>query len=154
MGLFRMPGPELRSNGGEKFTGEYGARSPRQSLGMGLYEDPTGRIWCGAFRDPAIYVFDPRQKRQRGFQRIPIASMLRAPSERIPDVLHCAISDPSGALWFGWQLDIARYIDGKIELLQPTDGLPQTAARALRSGRPRPLDARFDERHRLGGGSA
>ena len=130
-GLFRIPGPKLKSSGGEKFTGEYGARSPRQSLGMGLYEDPAGRIWCGAYRDPAIYVFDPRQKQRRGFQRIPIAGILSAPSERIPDVLHCAIADPSGALWFGWQVDIARYRDGKIELLRPTDGLPQTAARAF-----------------------
>lgn len=130
-GLFRLPGPQLTFKGGEKFTGEYGATAPRELFGRGVYEDQKGRIWCGAFRDSAVYVFDPRQKQERGFRSIPIVSNLSAPSERIPDVLHCTISDTSGAMWFGWQGDIGRYRDGKIELLQPTEGLPETAARAF-----------------------
>ena len=130
-GLYRFPGPALQFHTGRKITEADGAPALHKRFGLGLYEDPLGKIWCGAFADRALFVLDPNLIARSAFKRIPLDASVGVPPEKNLDVLHCSIGDRSGELWFAWQADLGRYKDSKVTLLEATEGLPETTARAL-----------------------
>jgi ligand-binding sensor domain-containing protein/signal transduction histidine kinase len=117
-GLYLFNGPELDFRHGKKIA---------SGLGHAWYEDPQGRIWCGG-NDPALYVLDPKQSDRSVFQRIPLD---KTPKGHTLDALHCAISDRSGEMWFGWQADLGRYRNGKVELIDPPTGLAELLPRSF-----------------------
>jgi signal transduction histidine kinase/ligand-binding sensor domain-containing protein len=124
-GLYYFPGPELDFRHGKKFGPVDGAPSIKE-FGIGWYEDPQGRIWCGALSDPALYVLDPGEGKRQMFKRMPLD---KAPSGRTLDALHSAIADRSGQIWFGWQGELGRYRNGHLELIDPPNGLSEIPAR-------------------------
>ena len=126
-GLYHFKGPRLDFHTGKKITIADGIRPGDKYFGLGIYEDPTGRIWCGGERE--LYTLDLNQKGPAVFKRLPLDGSLGLPEGKHFELLHCVISDRSGALWFGWHDDIGRYKDGRMTLLAPTDGLPATKPR-------------------------
>jgi len=129
--LYRVAGPALDLRRREKLGAVNGAPAAHRPFGVGLYEDPSGKLWCGAFGDRALYVFDPKDSERPVFRRMVLDASLGVPPEKNPDVLHCVVSDRSGALWFGWQFDLGRYRDGKLTLIEPIYGRPATPVRSL-----------------------
>jgi signal transduction histidine kinase/ligand-binding sensor domain-containing protein len=126
-GLYRFRGPELDLRRGRKFGAADGA-PPAKQFGIGWYEDPNGRIWCGALNDPALYMLPPTNGGKRNFERIPLE---KTPRGHALDVLHCAIADRTGEIWFGWQGDLGRYRDGRVELIEPPSGLTDIPPRTF-----------------------
>jgi ligand-binding sensor domain-containing protein/signal transduction histidine kinase len=114
-GLYYSRGPELDFRHGVKFGSANGA-PPIKQFGIGWYEDPNGRIWCGAGGDPALYVLAANNTGKQTFERIPLET---TPKGHALNVLHDAISDRSGEIWFGWQADLGRYQNGRLELIEP-----------------------------------
>src|ERR1051326_4669933 len=126
-GLYYFPGPELDFRHGKKFGPSDGAALMKE-FGIGGYEDPQGRIWCGALNDPSLYLLEPGAGKRPLFKRIPLD---KAPSGRTLDVLHCAITDRAGQIWFGWQGELGRYRNAHLELIDPPRGLSEIPARNL-----------------------
>ena len=127
-GLYRVAGPELDFRRAHRITERQGAPATTKVFGLGMYEDAAGRIWCGAMNDPALYVFDQKESNQAAFKRIPLD---KTPQGRVLDPLHCTIADHSGEVWFGWQADLGRYRNGKLELIDPPQGLNEILPRAF-----------------------
>jgi ligand-binding sensor domain-containing protein/two-component sensor histidine kinase len=138
--LYQLPAEPVDFSRAHKVTAadvapgstEQNREQPR-IFGLGIFEDPSGRMWCGGLGDPALYTCDPSGAGNRVpcFKRIALDESLGVPPAKKLDSLHCAVADKSGALWFGWQGDLGRYKDGKLTLFEPTQGLPRVTVRAL-----------------------
>jgi signal transduction histidine kinase/ligand-binding sensor domain-containing protein len=124
-GLYHFKGPRLDFRAGKKIT----TADRDTQFGLGIYEDPAGRIWCGGYR--SLFMLDRNDNERAVFKRIPLDSSIGIPSDKDPALLHCAISDRSGALWFGWHNDLGRYKDGKMVLFEPSEGLPAISPRTF-----------------------
>ncbi|HVS81259.1 MAG TPA: two-component regulator propeller domain-containing protein, partial [Pyrinomonadaceae bacterium] len=124
-GLFRFQGPELQLRHGRKFTQADGI-SEAAILGPGvpwsLYEAPNGRLWiCST--DKNLYWRDPARQGREVFQHISL------PAVSPFNFVRMMIGDRSGALWLGEMGLLAKLTNGKIAMLQPTEGLPETDPR-------------------------
>lgn len=121
-GLFRFQGPELQLRHGQKFTLADGISET--TIGGGMYADPTGRVWIGS-NDGNLYWGAPARKGRVSFEHISLKAMAPFAAAGL------ITGDRSGALWLGTQLQLGRFRNGSINLLQPTDGLPETLPRAF-----------------------
>ncbi|MBI3949633.1 MAG: ATP-binding protein [Acidobacteria bacterium] len=117
-GLFRFPGPKLQFRSGKKFTAADGFSA---AGAWPLYEDPTGRVWVSS---TSLSWFDSAGKRRPLFQHIALPTSSLSPPREM-------MSDRSGALWLAPLDGLGRLIKGNILVFQPTEGLPDTRARAL-----------------------
>lgn len=120
-GLFRFQGPDLQLRHGQQFTQADGL--PKGDIQGGLYEDSTGRVWISPFGS-GLYYTDPAPHSPARFQ------FVAGSNTSIPSVLRM-ISDRSGTLWLGADRRLGRVIDGRVALLQPTAGLPETNPRSF-----------------------
>jgi ligand-binding sensor domain-containing protein len=121
-GVFRFQGPELQLLRGRMLGAADGiAEAPIQG---GLYEDPAGKVWIKPLRE-GLYVLDPARKGRVTFEHIsqsdisPFSGVVRM------------ISDRSGTLWLGAHELLGRLVNGRVEMLGPSDGLPETDPRAF-----------------------
>lgn len=119
-GLFRFKGPDLQFQDGRKFSAIDGLPDTRITS---VYEDPGGRVWVSAGR--SLYSVDPGRGNHLVFEKI-------LPETITPfadDVW--MMGDRSGALWLRAQGRLGRLAGGRLALLRPTDGLPETDPRAF-----------------------
>jgi ligand-binding sensor domain-containing protein/signal transduction histidine kinase len=122
-GLYRFQGPELQLRHGHKFTVRDGlANGPIMG---GVYQDLTGKIWTSP-ENQGLYSFDPSQSTRNGFARVVPSS----PTSLFKGAL-TIMSDRGRKLWLGGHEWLATLAGGQLEMLQPTDGLPETRPRAF-----------------------
>jgi ligand-binding sensor domain-containing protein/two-component sensor histidine kinase len=125
-GLFRFEGPELQLRRGGKLTQADGIPPDRLNAPWIVTEDPFGKLWVICSGDD-FYRLDLRMKERRkaraAFERVPSNTAL-------PGIL-TVMSDRIGTLWLGWYERLARLREGKISILDPSDGLPETDPRAF-----------------------
>lgn len=121
-GLYRFQGPELQFQRGQKFTSRNGLGDAPMG---GLYEDRDGKIWVSA-GDQGLYCFDPAHPAQLGFKQfiLPTATTHFSGPQR-------TISDRAGTLWLGGHEWLGKLVHEQVEMLQPTEGLPETRPRAF-----------------------
>lgn len=118
-GLFRFRGPELQMSRGRKFTAADGI--PEMYI-HGLYEDPEGIIWISP-EQQGLYRFYQSGKLHGAFEHVssktiaPFSGALRM------------INDRSGAMWLGEHEMLGKLVNGRVEMLQPAEGLPETNPR-------------------------
>lgn len=120
-GLLRFQGPGLQLRRGKKLTLTDGV--PEETIWV-ICEDQARRVWV-VLAGPSFFCLDPAQKGRAAFE--PVAFSGSWPSKRVIRMM----SDRSGALWLGEYGMLGRLKNGSIELLQPTDGLPETDPRAF-----------------------
>jgi ligand-binding sensor domain-containing protein/signal transduction histidine kinase len=120
VGLYLFQGPELQLRTGRKLTARDGV-AETSFLG-GFYKDPTGRIWTSA-EDQGLYYFDPARPERVSFKQISASAI--TPFRGVQRI----ISDRSGTFWLGGHELLGRMLNGKIAMLQPTEGLPETRPR-------------------------
>jgi ligand-binding sensor domain-containing protein/signal transduction histidine kinase len=129
-GIFRFRESRLQLEHGERLLniGEVGA-----GWFSAIYEDPEGTIWAAAGSN--LYRFDRARRSPPYFERIalelPPAEHLQPSPPPGPHGVRSMISDGTGALWIGDLYMLAKYVDGKVRVLEPTDGLPETDPRAF-----------------------
>jgi len=111
-GLFRFRGPRLRFR--QKFTSADGISEP-----LIIHEDPMGKLWVSS-RYNNLYQLDRDRNGRPVFQRIPLEF----------DAIWM-FGDRSGVLWLAPIRGLWRLMNGKIVVVQPTEGLPEPAARAF-----------------------
>jgi len=121
-GLFRFSGPDLQLRHGRKFTTADGL--PVEDIQGSLYEDLQGRIWANPF-DRGLYYADPS-----GDGPVVFHPATTAETFSIPNALRM-VSDRSGGLWLGGNALLAKLVNGRVVVLQPSDGLPETNPRAF-----------------------
>jgi ligand-binding sensor domain-containing protein/signal transduction histidine kinase len=123
--LFRYPGPKLLFREPKKVTRVDGI--PESELVAGLYEDNAGRIWISSTDrvQSYLYQFDPNRTQRPTIQRIHLEG------DRLIEPISEMLSDRSGALWLAMHGSLGRITNGKLTLLRPTEGLPETMPRAL-----------------------
>lgn len=121
-GLFQFKGPKLQFQQGKRFGTADGISDTAIMDGPGIYEDSARRIWVSSF-DNNLYWFDPARKERPLFQHINLSGTFNPPLR--------LFDDRTGALWLAQFNELARLINGKVELLEPTDGLPETRARCF-----------------------
>ncbi|MGH9939881.1 MAG: sensor histidine kinase [Blastocatellia bacterium] len=124
-GLVRFEGPELQLRRGRKLTPADGL-SPDKLTPTAITEDPFGKLWV-MYAGEVLYRLDPMKRGRNGravFERIPLAPTLPGPVVRM-------MSDRTGTLWLRGHQLLARLRDGKISVLGPTEGLPETEPRAF-----------------------
>jgi ligand-binding sensor domain-containing protein/two-component sensor histidine kinase len=117
-GLYWFSGPELQVNRGKKYTLADGLP---EALTYSIHEDREGRILV-SMTDNYFYRLDPRT---RTFNRLSLGA--NSPFDSIPSVL----SDSTGALWLGKWGVLGRWTGGRLTLLEPSAGLPETDPRSL-----------------------
>jgi ligand-binding sensor domain-containing protein/two-component sensor histidine kinase len=122
VGCFRFQGPELQLRRGRKLSSADGIAEVPMS--GGFYEDPTGRVWIG-LKDQGLGYFDPLREGRRHFERLPSSAITPFSSAQR------MISDRSGTLWLGEQGHLGKLVNGRVVMLQPTEGLPETNPRAF-----------------------
>jgi ligand-binding sensor domain-containing protein len=120
-GLFRFQGPQLQLRRGRKFTAADGI--PETNI-VGLYQDSTGRVWTSP-TNQGLYYFDPARNERVSFEHLPASDVTP-----FSGVLRM-ISDRSGALWLGGHGLLGKLAKGRVAMLQPTEGLPETNPRAF-----------------------
>jgi ligand-binding sensor domain-containing protein/signal transduction histidine kinase len=140
VGLFRFPGPKLQFDRGKKFTAADGILEVGITAGPGMYEDPAGRLWVST-GDKNLYRFDPaRERGSRGAEEQGDGEYsIRNPQSAIRNPLGATpftpmldmMTDRSGGLWLASYGPLGRVAKGKVVVFQPTEGLPEVAARAF-----------------------
>jgi ligand-binding sensor domain-containing protein/two-component sensor histidine kinase len=121
-GLFRFHGPEMQMQNGQKITGRNGlAELPIMG---GLYEDPNGRIWASP-EEQGLYYFDPSPGRRLFFTQVPPRAI--APFTGAQRM----ITDRSGTIWLAGHELLGKLVNGRISMLQPGEGLPETRPRTF-----------------------
>ncbi len=120
-GLFRFQGPELQLRRGQKFTAANGV--VETSIMTGLCQDPTGKVWVSPQGQGLCY-FDPTRKGRLVCEHIPSSALASFSQGALR-----MIGDRSGVLWLGGHWLFGRLIDGRVVMLQPTEGLPETNPR-------------------------
>jgi ligand-binding sensor domain-containing protein/signal transduction histidine kinase len=121
-GLFRFQGPELQLHRGHKFSAVDGiGDGPIMS---GLYQDAKGKIWVYP-EGKGLFDFDPSQRARPIFNQV--LSNDIAPAGGVGRI----IEDRSGGLWLGAHEQLGKLINGRLVMLKPTDGLPETRPRAF-----------------------
>jgi signal transduction histidine kinase/ligand-binding sensor domain-containing protein len=123
--LFRYPGPKLSFGEPRKVTRVDGI--PESELVAGLYEDNAGRLWISSTDrvQSYLYQFDPNRTDRPTIQRIHLEG------DRLIEPISKMLSDRSGALWLAMHGSLGRIANGKLSLLHPTEGLPETMPRVL-----------------------
>ena len=124
-GLYNLRSPVLR-------TGTNWKRFPASSISSEdlvdetpgnlpvLFDDGKGWIWL-ATRD-GLHRFRSDAEPPR-FERVS-----KLPTGTVPTV---SAADRAGGLWLGSHIHLARFKDGEIVYMQPSDGLPETRPRAI-----------------------
>ncbi|MGH9845470.1 MAG: sensor histidine kinase, partial [Blastocatellia bacterium] len=121
-GLYRFEGPELRLSRGRKVSANDGIPADRINAVPTVTEDQFGKLWVLYPHDKEIYRLDPSRAGSAGFERIPLNTTL-------PNVVVTMMSDRAEALWLGGHEMLARLMNGKTTVFQPTEGLPETRPR-------------------------
>jgi signal transduction histidine kinase/ligand-binding sensor domain-containing protein len=142
--LFRFHGLKPQFKNGQEITVDQGTHVSHWGPVSAIYEDPAGKVWVSGFQGRgSIFLFDPANKSSSGFEQFSLgeeldrfaAEQARQRGERPKDSevysVTRMISDTSGALWFGTYGQFGRLANGKLNLFEPTDGLPETLVRAL-----------------------
>jgi ligand-binding sensor domain-containing protein/signal transduction histidine kinase len=142
--LFRFHGLKPQFKNGEEITPDQGNQVSHWGHVSAIYEDRTGTVWISGIQGRgSIYRFDPSSRESSGFERISIADELdrfvaeqaRRRGQRPKDSEIYSVtrmtSDSSGALWFGTYGELGRFANGKLNIFEPADGLPETLVRAL-----------------------
>ena len=124
-GLYCFPGPKLQLQHGKKFTADDGRPEIYVWSGPGMHEDPGGKLWISS--RGSLFLFDPGREGRPALQRFQLAKM----SSTITDAVLVMIGDSSGALWLGGYGGLGRLIDGRIQVVEPADGLSDVQARAF-----------------------
>ncbi len=119
-GLYRFNGPELQFGNGMKVSTEDGLR---ETGVYWVFEDSAGAVWTSLAKH-GLYYLNPAEDGGL-FHRS--SSGENSPSSSIT----CGVNDRSGALWLGKWGTLGKLVQGRIELLQPSEGLPETDPRAL-----------------------
>ncbi|MBS1786108.1 MAG: ATP-binding protein [Acidobacteria bacterium] len=119
-GLHRFEGPELQLSRGRRLSADDGIPADRINAVPTMAEDRFGTLWVLYANDQDIYRLDASRK--KSFERVPLNATL-------PDVVMNMMSDHAGALWLGGHEMLARWVNGKTTIFQPTDGLPETRPR-------------------------
>jgi signal transduction histidine kinase/streptogramin lyase len=115
-GLYYFRGPELDFRQAKKVHPN-DVLPANKRFGLGWYQAPDETIWCGSPGDQALYMLRANNT-QKTFERI---ALERTPKGHALDALHCAAADRSGEIWFGWQADLSRYRNGRLELMEVPD---------------------------------
>jgi signal transduction histidine kinase/streptogramin lyase len=115
-GLYYFRGPELNLERGEKIVSHNQSPAGR-IFGVAWYQAPDATIWCGSGGDQALYMLPPNSAEKK-FQRI---GLERTRKGHALDTLHCASADRKGDVWFGWQADLSRYRNGRLEVIEVPD---------------------------------
>jgi len=122
VGLFRFQGPELQLRRGQKFTARDGMAEA--SILGGLYQDPTGKVWTSS-EDQGLYHFDPARQGRAVFEHLPASAIAPFTGAQ------WMISDRSGTLWLGAHGLLGKLVNGRVVMLEPTAGLPETKPRVF-----------------------
>ncbi|HSF16329.1 MAG TPA: two-component regulator propeller domain-containing protein [Vicinamibacteria bacterium] len=123
--LYRFGGPELQLERGHRFTAADGILDGTLFGGWtsGIHEDASGHIWVASRR--GLYVFDPKRTEQPFFDFLPLVGFDE--DDGASDI----VSDRSGTIWFRTHRETVRVVDGQLERLLPTEGLPTTVCSFL-----------------------
>ncbi|MEK6285144.1 MAG: two-component regulator propeller domain-containing protein [Acidobacteriota bacterium] len=124
-GLYRFPGPKLQLQHGKKVTAGDGRSEIPVFSGPGMHEDPGGKLWISSRGN--LFLFGPGRQGSHTRERFQLAKM----SSTITDAVLVMIGDSSGALWLGGYGGLGRLINGKIQVVEPAEGLPDVQARAF-----------------------
>ncbi|HEV8113492.1 MAG TPA: two-component regulator propeller domain-containing protein [Planctomycetota bacterium] len=121
-GLYRFDGPGLDLARGRHFVDGDGI--PEQGVFGRIHEDREGRIWVSVL-DGALYDWDPSKSATPHFDRVPFQDDVGLQLPR--DFL----SDAEGQLWLAPYVGLARRVDGKLQPLEASEGLPDLQTRCL-----------------------
>jgi signal transduction histidine kinase/ligand-binding sensor domain-containing protein len=123
----RFEGPGLRLRRGGKLTIDNGILPGKLNIDPIVTEDPFGKLWV-MYAGEDLYRLDLLMKDGRKgravFEHIPLNATLPAPVVRM-------MSDRAGTLWLGGHGMLARFMKGKLSVLRPAEGLPETNPRAF-----------------------
>ena len=129
-GLFRFRESTLQLKRGERLLS---ADEVGRHWFSVIYEDPEGTIWVAAGSD--LYRFDPARRAPPFFERLapefPLAERVQPEPTPSRHGVRSLIGDGSGSLWIGDMYMLAKYGNGKLTMLEPTDGLPETDPRTF-----------------------
>jgi signal transduction histidine kinase len=129
-GVYRFQEPTLQLQHGERLLGNEELGGRWVSV---IYEDPAGTIWASAHSN--LYRFDPARHAPPFFERItpefPLAEQVQPGPSPGRHGARALISDGAGSLWIGDMYMLAKYVNGKLTVLEPTDGLPETDPRSF-----------------------
>jgi len=123
--LFRFRGQKLRLYGGRRFARELGLSPYGITYEQGMYEDATGHLWISTWTGavgPRLFRFDPATTRFHAFD---LSSFW--PGEAVLKMMR----DRSGALWLATTGGLGRIVNGRVQVMELTPGLPELRARAL-----------------------
>jgi hypothetical protein len=129
-GLFRFREATLQLKHGERLisTDEFGGTW----LSV-ICQDPEGTVWAAAGSN--LFRFAPARRTPPFFERIalqlPPAQRLQPSPTADRHSIRLLIGTGSGILWIGDLYMLAKYVNGKVTVLEPTDGLPETDPRAF-----------------------
>ena len=115
-GIHFCPGPDLDLR-------RFRRVADAEVFGMFL-EDPNGHIRFGSL-DGYLYDVDPASIPTPKFERIPIRGPTGLEAPRALFV------DAAGQLWLAPYVGLARLVAGRLEEMQPTEGLPDLQARCF-----------------------
>jgi ligand-binding sensor domain-containing protein/signal transduction histidine kinase len=121
-GLFLFQGPELQLRRGHKFTAADGISEG--SMMGGLFQDPNGKVWVYA-ANHGLYYTDRAQSGNVRFKHL--LTNDAAPAGGV----HRIISDPAGDLWLAAHEQLGKVINGRLEIIEPTEGLPENRPRTF-----------------------
>jgi signal transduction histidine kinase len=120
--LYRFQGPDLQLQRGRKFTPRDGLAEG--SIMGGVCQDQAGRVWLSS-DNRGFYYCDATRPGRVTFT--PLSLRASAPITGAQRM----ISDRAGALWLGGHGELGRLVNGRLVLLQPSEGLPETKPRAF-----------------------
>ncbi|MCS6817265.1 MAG: histidine kinase [Blastocatellia bacterium] len=123
--LFRFRGPELQRHRGRKFARELGLPEYGIAYEQGIYEDSRGHLWISTWNGvvgPRLFRFDPATER---FHMLDVSSSW--PTEAVLKMME----DRSGTLWLATTGGLGKVVNGRVIVMEPTEGLPEVRARAL-----------------------
>jgi ligand-binding sensor domain-containing protein len=121
---FRFQETELQMHRGAELSPALGISATSIKAGVFL-RGQAEKLWAIS-RDGILYRMDLARKDHSVFERLPVSL--------IPPFDHSLLltNDRSGELWLGvHDSGIGRIVNDKIEVLQPTEGLPETNPRAF-----------------------
>lgn len=123
-GLYRCPGPELQFSRREKMNAALGL--PEKTSLFRIFETTDGRVWLST-SEGVIYQMElrPRPRVLRQF-------VLRELNGAFIEGPIAMLSDDLGAVWLATRNQgLGRLFEGRLDRIQPAEGLPEVAARAL-----------------------
>lgn len=123
-GLYRFRGPELQFRRGEKMNAVLGL--PEKTSLVQIVETEDRRIWLST-SEGVVYELE-LQPEPRIVKTLILSDLNSAFTENPIAML----TDNRGALWLATRNQgLGRLIEGKLDRIQPTEGLPDTAVRSL-----------------------